>query len=103
MLHYVATNHLGMLTKAMVRVRAFDLFRDRFVPQAYLREAIRAAVERYVQTCLSIKKQGTGLVRPFQMLEDLNRFQTLLESVAHRTLIPTHKILPDVLTKEDKE
>ena len=103
MLHYVATNHLGMLTKAMGRVRAFDLFRDRFVPQAYLREAIRAAVERYVQTCLSSKKQGTGLVRPFQMLEDLNRFQTLLESVAHRTLIPTHKILPDVLTKEDKE
>ena len=37
------------------------------------------------------------------MVEDLNRFQTLLENVAHRTLIATHKILPDVLSNSSDE
>ena len=54
-------------------------------------------------TRASRSNTGTGLVRPYQMVEDLNRFQILLENVAHRTLIATHKILPDVLSDSSDE
>jgi len=102
MLLYVAEKHLSMLAGAIAEIPAFDVYNRRFIPQAYLRDRLSQAMERMLSGMCSEKnrQRDTGLMRPYLMLEELNRFHNLLETIAHRTLIGAHKIVYESVSKQ---